>query len=323
MKKLYFIICLLSFFSCKKYKDLKDNNSVGNSYIRGRLFLTDTLTKNTVNQSLSSKIVQIFFADTQDTINDILPVTTDKDGYFTFRNLDESRTYRIYYEETEDSSRMYTAVRTDIKAPFDTLALNAHLDTTKEPGVIYSIVDEFGAPIKGASVCIFANISFFQEGKCDNSNYSLTTDAYGHAFVFNIPSGKYYVTSYISVNGSTYLTNDSLTVDSAIIHQTLRLAKAKQTGYNILVLDSLGTAVPNVQLCFFTSEVFFNTGNCSASNFHNNSDSNGISKGTAVTPGKYFVLANTTIDSLQLVAEEIVNIEKDKILADTMILHKK
>lgn len=322
MKHKLIFICLIATFSCKKYNKIQSDAN-GDSHIRGRLFLYDTLTKNVMGNPFPGKTVQLFYNDSKDSINYLLSSVTDKEGYFTFKNLDLNSSYRIYYEEKTDSNIIYTAERIAVKPPFDTLSLNAFLNPNKEPGLHYTIKDSSGAPVKGASICIYGNAAFFQPGICNNSSYSLTTDANGHAFVFDIPSVTFYTTAYISVNGTSYIVNDMPTVGSSINFRTLTLGKVKQTGYIYHIVDESGAAIPGANLCFFTSSLFSNNGGCDGSNFQDTSNGQGIAKGTSVIPNTYYVNTNIKIDSVSFFGRDTIKIVKDSITSHTITLMKK
>src|SRR5688500_12249873 len=96
MKGLFIAVLVVLLFShCEK----TPGDLSGEKYINGRLFLYDSITQQAMGQPLGKKKVTISYADQEDTLNYLFSVTTDEEGYFDFKNLNENTRYRISYEE--------------------------------------------------------------------------------------------------------------------------------------------------------------------------------------------------------------------------------
>ena len=88
------ILILLMLSSCNKH-----NDDPQNSYIRGRLFLTDTITNLAVDSPLAKKIV-VLAEDNGDMLNYLYSDTTDNEGYFVFNLLNNDiSNFVVRYEE--------------------------------------------------------------------------------------------------------------------------------------------------------------------------------------------------------------------------------
>jgi hypothetical protein len=311
------ILLIIFFCTCNKKKDVQ-GDLVGDEYIRGRLFLFDTLTRSDFGTFLPEKTVYIRYSDSKDTLNYLFSTKTDKDGYFTFSNLNKDKSYKVYYEE-KINNVSYSAERVSLP-PIDSLHLNAFI-STKQNGVIYTIEDSSGGRISKATVCIYSNVSLFKPGSCDASNYTLSMDSNGHAFKFNIPKGTYYATVSTTINNAVMFANDTITIGDSITFKTLRLQK-QGTGFRYVLLDITRSLVPGATVCVFTSQVLFNRDSCEGSNFQVVA-TNGTAEKRDLDPGHYLVYANLRLGNLIYVARDTIDIVTNVVKNDTLILYKK
>jgi hypothetical protein len=310
------ITCL--YFNCNK-KNVEGDLS-GKEYIRGRLFLYDTITQNLIASPLANKTINIAYADSPDTLNYLFSIKTDDQGYFIFQNLTKNKKYRVYYEE-KINDIYYTGLALSY-APIDTLKVDATLSYKKQNGIYYSIRDSLGGAIKGVKVCIFSNVTTYNTGSCDASNYSLTTDEFGHAYKFNLIQGNYYVQASIKINNLNFSLKDTISIRDSIVSKELVLKQNKVNGFHYTILDSSGFRIGGATLCIFTSQVLFNKDTCDGSNFQVVSDINGIATRTDLQPGRYLVYGNIQQGNTIYYAKDTINIG-NTILNDTLIFRIK
>ena len=313
-------IILIGFFinSCNK-SNVKGDLS-GKEYIRGRLFLYDTLTQWALGTPLSNKTINISYRDSPDTLNYLFSTKTNDQGYFTFENLKANVKYRLYYEEKIND--IYYTAKTFSNASVDTLRVYADLAINKQNGIFYQITDKTGGPVKGAKVCIFSNLTSFNSGVCDASNYSLTSDDHGRAYKFNISHGIYYVQGSILLNNTNYRFKDTVSVENTIVFTKKTLTEVTTNGFNYTVLDTTYNRIGGASLCIFTSQVLFNRDTCDGSNFQVQSDIYGIATKTDLQPGRYLIYANIKQGNIIYYDKDTINIS-NSIINDTLILKRK
>lgn len=320
MKKtiLYVLLVFAVVAGCSKFRDMKDNDDFKDgAYIRGRLFLVDSLTQNGVASPLGNKKLTISYADAQDTLNYLYETTTSADGYFTFPNLRTDKTYRIRYQETLNNGIFFSADQNATTA--DTVRLFARVALTKQAGFHLVLSDSTG-PIKSDTICVFTSSFQFNSNNCAQATYSLITDTFGRAYKFNIPPGKYYFYSTLSVNNQAYEVKDSLVITNKVEFDTLKLrSRGERNGFTITVMDDAGMRIPNVQLCFFTSRQLFLRDTCQGQNFSVVADMNGDAIKYDILPGKYYIFSELQFPNFSLVARDSIIIA-DRVRLDTVYL---
>ncbi|HEY0065738.1 MAG TPA: hypothetical protein VGB46_00195 [Flavisolibacter sp.] len=319
MKKivLYTILLFAIIAGCSKFRDMKGTDDFKDgAYIRGRLFLVDSLTQNGIASPLGNKKLTISYADSQDTLNYLYEVSTSADGYFTFPNLRTDKTYRIRYKETLNGI-LFSADQNATTA--DTVRLFARVALTGQTGIHLVLSDSTG-PVRGDTICVFTSSFQFNSNNCAQATYSLITDTFGRASRFNVPPGKYYFYSTLTVNNHAYEVKDSMVVTNKVEFDTLRLrSRGERNGFFITVMDDAGMRVPNVQLCFFTSRQLFLRDTCQGQNFSVNADTNGDAIKYDLMPGKYYIFSELNYPNFSLVARDSIIIA-DRVKYDTVYL---
>jgi hypothetical protein len=214
MKKsiIYFVTILC--FGCQKYKSLKDDiGNYNSSYIRGRLFLYNDLTgpySNSVNANysiLTGKTVTISYYPNTPLYNSldsnyIFATQTDSNGYFVFNYLKANQPYILRSFDTLASGLIFQAYdsvtaicSTPTNPGIDTLSLYATYSSNNNGFWIYFTDSALLGPIPGVNACVFTNptLPAMPYTSCKGSAYTLTADSLGRMYLFNIPTGNYYL----------------------------------------------------------------------------------------------------------------------------------
>jgi len=316
-------VIVVVIISCNKYNDLKQDDPLTDpSYLHGRLFLSDTLTQNSVGVPLISKKVTLSYSDATDKNAYILSTTTDTEGYFKFVNINARRTYIISYTETV-SGKTYFATSTAIALPAPAVTLVANLSLTGQNGMIVRVQTTSGVPVNGANVCIASSQVPSNNNTCDGSNYSLTSDANGHASTFGITAGTYYIFSKITINNVLYLGKQTIIVSNKVEQPIITLnippSVTPSNGLNVILVDKNNSPVANGTVCLFTSRILANRDTCENSNYSFTTDATGKGAITNLNPEKYYILGQVALKGLKLLARDSVTIS-DKIISDTLHL---
>ncbi|GEP97975.1 carboxypeptidase-like regulatory domain-containing protein [Chitinophaga cymbidii] len=304
---LYAVIFLLVFSTCKD--DDMGGDLTGSEYIRGRLFLVDTLTQQATGTPLAKKKINIKYASSTDTLNYLFTTTTDDEGYFLFSNLKENTSYRLLYEETVNGI-LYMA-DSAATAPTDTMRLIARLADSRQNGIHIMTTDINGGVIKDVSICIFNSPSLgYTSGSCDGSNYTITSNAAGQAFQFGLPQGKYYLFATAKIKDLTLTVKDTLEINGQVKYDTLRFSLPNSNnGLQYTVLSPEGNPVSGAEICIFSGT---NTGyldnSCDGSNFQLTTDVSGKASRSAFTPGTYYLLIKDTVNKIPFMAKDTITI---------------
>jgi hypothetical protein len=319
MKSLsYLLILYILVSSCGK--DRISGDLSGKEYIRGRLFLTDTITQNSIGLPLGKKRITLSYAGSTDTLNHLFSTTTDDEGYFLFNNLRGDKLYSLYYEE-KIGQLTYIAKDT-VKASTASKVITAQLVLNKQNGLYLTVVDAQNNKLNNAQICVFSSPFFYNTGSCDASSFKMTTDDYGRASKFNIPNGIYYIITSKKANDFTFIKKDTISVEDTVVTKIIKLHPEKLNGFSYVILDTLGSPVSGANICVFTSQVLFNADSCIGNNFQVISDINGVAKKTQLQQGTYFIYGTLKIGNVIWSAKDTLHIREEMVF-DTLILRKK
>jgi hypothetical protein len=183
---IFTVIAVFFFCSCEKSKT---NDTL---YLRGRLFLTDTITANIKGQPLAGAKVTLS-SNLADTLNYEYATITNNDGYFTFNLLNEKFPYRINYEASI-GGYAYKDSKTVTEGEND-FAMTAQLDLNKQNGFLFFAVDstvQAGA-IPGARILVFTSEVLANSNDVAGAVYDLTSEQSGKVVKLNIQPGRYYI----------------------------------------------------------------------------------------------------------------------------------
>ena len=186
MKQIAYVFIIAStLISCGKGVE---KNSL---FIRGRLFLTDTITQDLISKSLSNKKITLAY-DNNDSLNYLYSTKTDSAGYFIF-NLpdDKSSSYIIRFEDSINSY-IYSGKMKANKGD-DNVVLVATLDTLKQNGFVVHLKDVLSGSIPNATILLFNSEVLANTNDPAGALQILTSNIYGKSFKINLPVGTYFL----------------------------------------------------------------------------------------------------------------------------------
>ncbi len=320
MKRIYYFVSIV-FISLSCNKNSVEGDLSGKEYIRGRLFLTDTIAQRVTAVPQAAKLINISYGNVSDTLNYLTTVKTDDQGYFIFQNLKKDKPYRIYYEEKVNGIYYSAVARTN--APVDTLHLNASLALKKQNGLFYYVSDPSGGAIKGVKVCVFSNPTAYSSGNCDNANYPLTSDENGHAYKIDMSKGIYYIQCSVKINATDYIFKDTVKIEDTVVFRKRNLSEAQNTknGITIFAVDQLGAPIGGATFCFFTSSILYKD-TCDGSNFQVQADINGKAEKADLQQMKYYIYGHFEQGKQIFYSKETIDL-KGTVIKDTMVFNLK
>lgn len=322
MKKLLYIAILTScFVACKKYSDMKNTNDVvADGVLNGRLFLTDTLTKNLIDVPQSGKRITLRYSNVPDTINYLFETTTDANGYFVFKNLRKDSAYTAKFDEKIDNISYYAIDHNGRTPTYDSIMLFAEPNSTNQNGLIYSVMLNSNR-IKGATVCLFSNNALFQNGGCEGALYSTTSTELGKAAFMNINPGEYFVRVQFSASGRTFSAHDTVSITQrSVLQERIALtAPAPAPILEFLVTDPLGGKLNGATLCLFSSELYLETDTCAGSNFSTQTNSGGIAVFQNLPVGTHYLFAQWKSGPIDLKSKQAIMVTAE-MRKDTLVL---
>lgn len=183
-------------FSCKKMSEDKKQDDL---YIRGRLFLTDTLTQNNINIPLGNKSVQLAESN-GDLLNFLYSDTTDKDGYFVFNLLNSSSEKDFIVRYEEKVSEVWYSGSASAKKGQANIALVAELSQTRQNGFYTFVKDSLNGGMPGAKVYLFNSRVLAEINSPAGAVDSLVANSTGRIFKLNINPGLYYLNAIKKVD---------------------------------------------------------------------------------------------------------------------------
>ncbi|MGV3766064.1 MAG: hypothetical protein ACO1NW_08055 [Chitinophagaceae bacterium] len=171
--------------ACKKDENEK------RMYIRGRLFLWDTIAQQKINVPLGNK--KVLLTDTPaDTLNFQYSDSTDAQGYFIFDLLDNGRNdFVVRYSDSIHG--FHYKGSSSVKRGEDTVALFAHLDTVNLTSAVVTCYDTINGTIPGTIVSFYPSEVMAKISDTTLATLSVKADNYGRAVTFSLKEGKYYV----------------------------------------------------------------------------------------------------------------------------------
>jgi len=324
-RSILFILSVFFLSACDE--ELPESDLTGDKYIRGRLFLVDTLTQQANGLPLAKKKITISYTSSSDPNNFLMSTTTDEEGYFIFQNLKNAIVYTIRYEE-KVGDIIYTANK-EVKAPNDTMRLNAFIATSKQPGFYFTVLDPAGNRISNINVCVYKNELLFNESTaCEASDFQLKSDVYGRVYKFGILPGKYFLKATTKINNVDYSVKKIIEVGNFLKIDLLQLERVLSVpvGFQYTVIDTTGTKISGVNLCVFTSRVLSGGKSCSGSTYQIITDQEGKANKVGLKPGKYFIYGtiktynNLNSDSLIYEGLDSVLVEENKVANRELVL---
>jgi 5-hydroxyisourate hydrolase-like protein (transthyretin family) len=297
MKKIFpALITLSSMFACKK--GIQEDKL----YLRGRLFLTDTITQNVILLPLPNKKVLLCNNDA-DTLNFLYSDSTDHDGYFDFVLSEENKNKELTIRFNDTLKNYYYTAKSICKNGDVNVVLNAILDENKMNGLSFITKDEDGGNISNTTVLLYNSKNLAIIGDSATAVKTLIADTYGKFYYFSLPSGNYYLNAYKKADTIIYerLLREFTVSAKGIYRDTLQMKRKYSQHPNtmfIKVTDTLGGIIPAASIYVYTSNVLAESNDPSGAIITSVTDNNGNFIRTNMVPGTYFINAKKTADTI-------------------------
>lgn len=187
MKKLILFCVVIIFLAACEKKTINDK-----IYLRGRLFLTDTVNQNIKDQPLANNTVYLSFYDPENNPNFIQSVKSDAEGYFLF-SLDPAHE-RNYYVYSEYKSNDLTFKNTFHSVDSTNISLVLKFDANSHNGYKVVLRDSLNGILPGIVVNVYNSqlVAQLDDTLGTNALKKITSDNSGMIKSFNLAKGKYY-----------------------------------------------------------------------------------------------------------------------------------
>jgi hypothetical protein len=295
-----------------------------NQYIRGRVFVTDTITGLKNDAPLKNK--RVFLSLAGDTLNYLYSTQTDDQGYFVF-NLysDKNDDFTVYAFDSSAAKDVYYYGRTEATRGSKELVLRLYLNTTAQNGVVLKAVDQQNGPLPQTIFKIYNNASLAFGGAA-TGYLNITSDSFGKGYRLNLPEGTYWVNAervadtfnYQRIGKKIMINKTGFTVDTIMLFK-----KNSISGFNITLVDQSSNPIGGAAIRIFNNLSLAQINDPTAVIANDVSDPNGRISRTNLAPGTYFLNAykQSGLDTFRRVVKTIA-IPLSGITTDTMLLFK-
>jgi hypothetical protein len=208
---LFFVILILS--GCTK----PDEELFGTETLTGRVMYQNNITGNGLETVLPNAEVKLSFKDnvgysTYDAI-----VTSNQDGYFTFKNLPKQAQYYMYVQATVDNiNYSYKGVNTD------KMVLTANMDFVK--GLALVITDTAEGKIPNLKIGLYGSFLLAQSDTAYQFTTPVSSNNYGIAFFPNLAPGTYYAAAHDSIGNMLFTAYDTVIISNSFERDSLRIS---------------------------------------------------------------------------------------------------
>lgn len=308
MKNNVILLCVLVTFSPLPACDKPRDDFEKNGSLKGRLSFYNPYAQSTI-QPVAGASVKLAY-DPYDTLNFLYDVTTDKEGYFSFTNLNPKKRYNLFYEDSIDHIK-YAAFA--IRQPDnDTINLLATPELKSQNELVIHAKDNSGNVLPNVQLCVFNNrMLSTQADTCLGSYMQLSTNASGGIIKFNVPAGTYYFRSRLQAGNMLFKGFDSIAVPAkGVVDFTVTLSPVvpNQNGFELLLADNNNTPVNNAGICVFTNRTLFLADTCLGQIFQLKTDFYGKASSYNLAPGRYYFRAELLAGSTRLKGSDSVDL---------------
>jgi hypothetical protein len=296
-----------------------------NLFLRGRVFLTDTITQNSYSIPLPNASIKVSGLG-PDTVDYLLQTNTDSAGYFTFNLLNDGPSkFRVFFNGIVGAN-YYFAADTVNKGDQD-IVLTVRLSQTYQNGYSIGVIDTAGQPVPNVSIGVYSNAALAAINDPSGAIQNLQTDINGRFFKLNVPAGVYYMNAVKISDTSTYqrLMKQVVVHSTSIVMDTIILSKLIFSNeLSDTVVDSLNGRIPAATVYVYTSQVLAATNDPGGAVVASTTDMHGIFTAINLPPGVYYVNATKTAGNViyQRLAKKFL-VMPSGITADTMAIFTK
>ncbi len=184
---IWILIVTISLAACIKQSTLQDSQY----YIRGRLFLTDTITQNLIGMPLSNKKVSVS-DNPNDSLNFIYQIKTDSSGYFVFNLLSQKAGNYVVRFSDSIGSYLYSG-KTIVDKDSNNIVVNVSLDMVAQNGFVVYLKDSLGGYIPNATVLLYNSEVLANINDPSGAMQTLYSDSHGRIFKINLPIADYFL----------------------------------------------------------------------------------------------------------------------------------
>jgi len=311
--KIAILYCIFS--ACNKGIEFDDQ------YIRGRVFLTDTITGLKIDVPVKNKSV---FLSTGDTLNYLYSTKTDFEGYFVFNLLsDTNNNFTIFANDTIGSLHYNGIVKT-IRGEKD-VVLQLNLNSKIQNGIILHSRDPNNTIIPSVSYKIYNNPTLAL-ANTGSGFIAIEADNSGKAYNLNLPAGEYWVNAEKTIEPFYYQRiGKKITVNrSGFIIDTIMLFKKDSiNGLNLTLIESGNKPVASAEVRIYNNLALaqIDDPNTTIEKFISGSDGKIVRFNLGT--GTYFLNAYKIMenDTLRRIAKPIT-VTARSVITDTMLLHR-
>lgn len=289
MIKIFSVLAISAIFilGCKK-----QNEKLENLYIRGRLFLTDTLTNLAIDSVLSNKVIRLA-EDNGDTLNFLYSDTTDNDGYFVFNLLNDGKTNFVIRYEEKINNIIYSTNQQVTKGQ-NNIAVEVTPSQTKQNALHLIVADSANGRVVNTTAWVFNSALLFAADTSAGKIFDMTTDnVHGVSNKFNLPAGRYYLRIKTKIGNIDFKGEEIIDIENTGITTlviTINRLSQNHNGFQLLILDSLNTPVNNAQVYGYRSKAIFLIDSTNANSiFTLNSNNSGVATLSNIDSARYYL----------------------------------
>ncbi|MBK8228408.1 MAG: hypothetical protein IPK70_14695 [Flavobacteriales bacterium] len=278
------VVMLLS--GCRKPDSLPGSSDIGL-----HVTITNDVNGTGTPQDYSDKY--IYVANTDDAINYLFSVKTDASGNALVKGLAEEESYDVYAHEMREG--LQYSGRITIQADG---AGQQHLDlrpgNSDQNGFLITCTDAADGPLPNLRVRVYTSLALAQQNDSNLAYFKGNTDSFGRVSKTETATTSYY--ARIRSLDQQLDTTVSVPVNSrGITRITCRFVVPSPTGLRLVIRDSNGAGIPQVNVCAFATAALAQAGDCASAAFQGATGPDGSYQKVGIPPQTYHVRARNAL----------------------------
>ncbi len=187
MKHILIVILIIASFGCQK------KTVIDKLFVRGKLFLTDTMSQNSIAKPLGDVTVYLSDNDPENNPNFLQSIKSESDGNFVF-NIDPSHS-RDYYVYSEYKLGDLLFKNTQHITDNSNVSLELLFDTKTQNGLKLNLRDTTNGYLPQINVYLYNSqlVAQLDDTLGTNAFKKVVSDNNGNVIVFNLEKGVYYI----------------------------------------------------------------------------------------------------------------------------------